>query len=301
MKGILTVIVTYNRKILLEENLQAVLSQTGDCDILVVDNHSTDGTEAMVQELMAAEANPGKNLYYIDTGANLGGSGGFAFGIKEGVKRGYKYLWIMDDDCIPDKDCLEELCRAKESLKGETGFLASRVYWKDGSQSAMNIPRIDIHRQLTDDIWNEDIQPIRIASFVSVLLSADAVRKVGLPIKEFFIWVDDWEYTERISQSYPCYAVKSSCALHKTKDNIGADIIRADKNKLDRYYYMYRNSVYYYHRQGLRGCLYLTVRNIWHMLRILFKAPDARSKRIGILIKGTMDGIRFRPGIEYVD
>ena len=104
------VIVTYNRRALLRECLSAVLSQTAACDVLVIDNHSTDGTGEMVKELMVSrEETPDgdeRDITYLNTGKNLGGSGGFSYGMKEAVKRSYEYLWIMDDDCVPERDCL---------------------------------------------------------------------------------------------------------------------------------------------------------------------------------------------------
>ena len=115
------VIVTYNRRALLKECLSAVLSQTAACDVLIIDNHSTDGTGEMVKELMASrEETPDRDerdITYLNTGKNLGGSGGFSYGMKEAVKRGYKYLWIMDDDCVPERDCLEKLLLAGDGLK----------------------------------------------------------------------------------------------------------------------------------------------------------------------------------------
>ena len=42
-----------------------------------------------------------KNVKYINTGSNLGGAGGFSFGIKQAVQQKYEYLWIMDDDTMP--------------------------------------------------------------------------------------------------------------------------------------------------------------------------------------------------------
>ena len=38
------VVVTYNRRDLLEQCLQALLGQTAPCTVLLVDNASTDGT-----------------------------------------------------------------------------------------------------------------------------------------------------------------------------------------------------------------------------------------------------------------
>jgi glycosyltransferase involved in cell wall biosynthesis len=43
------VVVTYNRKNLLEQAVQCLLQQSCPCDILVVDNASTDGTEELIK------------------------------------------------------------------------------------------------------------------------------------------------------------------------------------------------------------------------------------------------------------
>lgn len=50
--------------------------------------------------------------------------------------------------------------------------------------------------------------PAVMASFVSLFLRTEAVRQFGLPIAEFFIWSDDWEYTRRISRA-KCPAMSS--------------------------------------------------------------------------------------------
>ena len=74
------VIVTYNRKKLLKENIEALLNQTfKDHDILIVDNNSNDGTKEMVAEIQD------KRIKYYNTGKNLGGAGGFAFGLRKAI------------------------------------------------------------------------------------------------------------------------------------------------------------------------------------------------------------------------
>ena len=40
------------------------------------------------------------------------------------------------------------------------------------------------------------------------------MRQFGLPIAEFFIWSDDWEYTRRISRAKPCYVIPASRVVH---------------------------------------------------------------------------------------
>ena len=57
---IAAVIVTYNRKNLLKACVEHVIAQQGACcDVLVIDNHSTDGTKAALQPFIDAHARAG--------------------------------------------------------------------------------------------------------------------------------------------------------------------------------------------------------------------------------------------------
>ena len=47
----------------------------------------------------------------------------------------------MDDDCMPQPDALEELCRYDRKLKGRYGFFSSKVLWKDGDICKMNVQK----------------------------------------------------------------------------------------------------------------------------------------------------------------
>ena len=73
------VVVTYNRKDLLQQCVNKLQNQTCSLDILIIDNASTDGTG----ELFVGSPN---NVFYINTGANLGGAGGFSFGTKKAAE-----------------------------------------------------------------------------------------------------------------------------------------------------------------------------------------------------------------------
>ena len=291
---IAAVIVTYNRKELLEQCIEHILQQkNAACDILVIDNHSTDGTKERIQQYLDAG-----RVEYTDTGANLGGAGGFSFGIRRAVERGYDRIWVMDDDCMPEKDALAALLRADRDLMGDYGFLSSRVLWKDGTLCDMNLQRETLTRDLKS--FDRRLQPVVMASFVSLFLKRETVIELGLPIKEFFIWTDDWEYTRRISRKYPCYAVTDSTVLHLSKSNIGANIADESADRLDRFDYLYRNDVCLYRREGLRGFAYEAVRLSGHCLRVLFRAKDHKKERLQKIIGGTRKGLSFHPPIEMV-
>lgn len=298
---IAVVVVTYNRCGLLRENIEALRQQrfSGKYDVVIVDNASTDGTELMVSSLIETQGDMAlMGLHYQNTGANLGGAGGFQFGVRWAAEHGYEYIWLMDDDCIPEPTALARLWEAHLDLKGKYGWLSSQVRWKDGSICAMNVQRRTLVSNVKD--WQAPLVSCAMASFVSLFLPASVVRQVGLPIKEFFIWTDDWEYTRRISRCYPCYLVNQSLVVHKSAANLPANLANDSLERLPRYKFLYRNDVYLYRREGLMGLCYEVLRLGLHVFRVLFMGRDKKLERIRMLLVGTWSGLSFHPAIEFL-
>ncbi len=289
------VVVTYNRKELLKENIDCLLNQTEkkSLDIIIIDNASTDGTHEYINEYIVT-----KKITYINTGSNLGGAGGFQYGINYAAKNNYEFVWVMDDDCMPHPNSLEQFLRYDKKLNGNYGFLSSKVLWKNGEICTMNIQRKTMTKNIKD--FSDEIIPVVMASFVSLFVPVRVIKEFGLPIKEFFIWTDDWEYTRRISKKYKCYLITSSEVIHKSASNIGANIATDTVDRLERYNYLYRNDVYLYRREGITGFIYEIIRLSSHILKVLFKAKDNKIKRIKFIINGTRNGFKFNPKIEYV-
>ncbi len=289
-KKILAVVVTYNRKELLTECVEALLHQ--ECsflDVLIVDNASTDGTYDFIEPLLK-----NKRVIYENTGSNLGGAGGFNFGMKMATKLGYDYIWMMDDDTIVKKDSLTKLLEADEYLKGNYGFLSSTPLWTDGNICRMNKQKIKKGQKDTK------YPKISFASFVAFFIKTEVVREVGLPIKEFFIWADDMEYSYRIQKKYDCYLVTDSEVVHKTTNNIGSNIAKDDE-RIERYKYAFRNEAYISKKKGFFGLLYNFAKNCKNIIRIIFKSKKYRFKKIKIVINNCFDGLfRFNPKIEYI-
>ncbi|MBF1741999.1 MAG: glycosyltransferase [Veillonella dispar] len=294
-KSVAAIVVTYNRKDLLLENIECLKkqSESDDLDIIIIDNASTDGTDSVLQPYILD-----KSIIYINTGSNLGGAGGFNFGIGYAAKQQYKYLWIMDDDCMPNKSALKEFFNADLTLQGKYGFLSSKVLWKDNSICTMNIQRKTMFENIKD--FSTPLVPCVMASFVSLFIPVKVVKKFGLPIKDFFIWTDDWEYTRRISRNIPCYVVNNSIVIHKSNSNIGAHISTDVEERLDRYKYLYRNDVYLYKREGIKGFLYECIRLLYHSLKVIKDAKNNKFKRLLLIWKSTIQGFSFKPSIEYI-
>lgn len=293
-KKVIAVVVTYNRKELLKECINALLVQDYDnCDILIVDNASTDGTKEFIKDELQNE-----KIHYVNTGSNLGGAGGFNYGMKEAYKIGCDFMWLMDDDCIVHKDSLMELMNADSELEGNYGFLSSKVLWKDNSICKMNVQKKEFSKWLKDFETNK--QTIAMASFVSLFVKTSIVEEMGLPIKEFFIWTDDWEYTRRISRKYKCYYISKSVVTHKSKQNEGASIATVD-DRLERFNYLYRNDVVLYRREGMKGWILLYIRLALHKLRIIKSNKKDKINRIKIIDEAIKEGKNFFPDIEYLE
>lgn len=293
-KGVAAVVVTHNRKALLTRCVDCLLGQTApDLDIWVIDNASTDGTGQMLADL----AREGR-VHTANTGANLGGAGGFQYGIRLAAEQGYRYVWVMDDDSMPEPTALEALLQAADELGGRFGYLSGKTLWTDDSICRMNVQRDLKLRNITD--FTPALIPSGAATFVSLLVPVSVVREVGLPIGAFFIWADDLEYTRRISRRYPCYVVTDSVTVHACQTNNGGNISTDAPERIPRYRYAYRNEVFVYRREGLRGGARLLVRTPVHVLRVLVRSRGRRWERIRTILGGTLEGLSFRPPIEYL-
>lgn len=290
---IAAVVVTYNRLPLLRQCLAALKAQTAELSaIWVIDNASTDGTE----EAVIGMKFPG--LVYRNTGKNLGGAGGFSYGVRQAAAAGYDALWLMDDDTIPDPDALARFLEADASLQGRYGWLSSRALAPDGTDQPMNLQRTTPYRDL-EGFEGETI-PAVMASFVSLFLPTQVVRERGLPIAEFFIWSDDWEYTRRISREAPCYVVPASRVVHAMQNPGTVNIATDVPARWDRYRYFYRNDVVLYRREGWKGWLWLLAKDLWHTVQVLRDPRGKRLVRIAIIWKGFAAGVRFAPPIAYL-
>ncbi len=292
MLKVMAVVVTYNRIMLLKECVEALLNQDyKNVEILIVDNNSTDGTKVYIKELMKQYKN---RISIVCLEKNIGGAGGFYEGMKYAMKRNPDWLWMMDDDTIPEKNACTELCNAVHVIDGKIGFLSSNVYGM--KNECMNTPRMKLIQKGENGYsdWNihlsHGLVKVNSATFCSCFVSALAVKEVGLPIKEYFIWGDDTEYTLRLTKYYgQGWLVGKSKVLHKRENGQSLSIIKeSNKNRINIYFYYVRNylinmRLYYY---GYFGALIKTLHFYFIMIQILFGKSQYKRKKIVVLFKG---------------
>jgi GT2 family glycosyltransferase len=303
---IVALVITWNRKILLEKNIMSLLNQTRKVDlIIIIDNGSSDGS---LQHLKAAGLLSSDRITYLHFSENQGPAAGFVRGFKEAIKHGFDYLWVMDDDVIPDQDALQyllEACEKNFSPPHSVGFLASLVVAPNGT--VINVPELDLRRMATgypgwNQLLGQGIVKVRASSFVSVLFPRQTIKDFGLPKKDFYMWGEDSDYTLRISQTRPCYQVGKSRVIHcrSSAAMVGAHHEK-DPNRFKLLYYYYRNQFYlarcYYPAYYALNKLLMAVKAIGF---VLTDRPIVAS-RVATILRGVIAGIFFKPQTSNVE
>jgi GT2 family glycosyltransferase len=289
------VVVTYNRLPLLKECIEAVLFQTFSVSkLIIVNNASTDKTKEYLDSL----SDPIFEI--INLTKNTGGSGGFNTGIKKSIAISADWTWVMDDDTIPLPNALEELILRSDVVKS-TGFLCSKVLWSDGSIHRMNIPSPGtLHNTVYLEYIERGVLLVPTCSFVSCLINNTAIKAVGFPIADFFIWADDVEYTGRITNSgFFGIFVLTSHVTHKTSRNYAATIQDATKDIFWKFYYGERNNIYFMKREhSFLGFIKVYIKTIIEKSFLCLKNKNGGMQLLKVVLKGCIAGLFFNPKIE---
>ncbi|POZ89637.1 glycosyltransferase family 2 protein [Petrotoga halophila] len=312
------VVVTYNRKELLIECLDALLKQTRPIDAMyIIDNFSNDGTSELLKEKGYITELPPENIrvpwekefevknllngssvkvYYMRMNENIGGAGGFHEGVKRGYERGYDWLWLMDDDAEPDTESLYLLSKHFEdqSIVG----LAGTVLRPDNSIAINHRGKVDytnmfplIEKPLDEIEYTKSSCDIHVASFVGLLIRSTAVKKIGYPNKEYFIHNDDFEYCLRLSKVGKIKLIPSSKILHKeaSKQTIKE---RVPLSKLWLSYYGRRNQISLVRKYSTNKLkLYFQILiSLSRSIVGIILYDDHKIKRIKFVISSVLDG-----------
>lgn len=200
----IAIVVTFNRKELLKKVLNSLINQSVKIDhIIVVDNNSSDGTANMVCSLNSCQ------IQYHNTGANLGGAGGFFEGFTLAEKHSFDYLWLMDDDFLPNLNCLELMLE-----KNPKGIVQPIRYNLDGTCTELSPITYDLQKILSlnpkgktvksyiEDLnVTPDLIPIEAIPFEGPLIYREVIDIVGKPDPRFFIFCDDIDYAIRAKKA----------------------------------------------------------------------------------------------------
>jgi GT2 family glycosyltransferase len=201
MPTIAAVVVTYNRKMMLIQCLDALLSQSRPVErIVVIDNASTDGTGDLVKERY------GNLVQHVLLPENVGGAGGFHNGMALAYQGGYDLIWVMDDDVRPEQDCLRELLSVSSSARvlapirvSETGEIVDMAHARVTRSGKRERSRYVCHLFPNPSNLPRLIE-LENVSFEGPLFHRSVISDAGLPRSDFFILCDDAEYSWRVTR-----------------------------------------------------------------------------------------------------
>jgi rhamnopyranosyl-N-acetylglucosaminyl-diphospho-decaprenol beta-1,3/1,4-galactofuranosyltransferase len=239
---ILAAIVTHNRKDLLARCIEHINCQSRIPDsIVVIDNASTDGTQAMLGKIGVRSIKQN----------NIGSAGGWKRCIQVALDEGFDAVWLMDDDGFPDINALKILER---SLIPGISAVSSVVLNEDSINKFVfpfpilgknNLPILfSFKRKIKElnelkSVSNGGSYPFA-HFFNGALIPCTSIDKIGKIDDRYFIAGEEVDYFNRLSKIGEVRTILSAFHYHP-------DVSQRTWSKL-KFYYFIKNTIIINHK-----------------------------------------------------
>jgi len=187
--------------------------------VIIVDNGSTDSSISEIGRVFPAQR-------VVETGRNLGFSGGCNFGIQDALSRGADYVWLLNNDTIIEPTTLSHMVDAAMSVN-KVGAVGSVIYHLDDMDRIQAWGGGRINRWLGRS--RHCIAPCKIdyISGASMLLSRLALEDVGLLRESYFMYWEDADICLRLRNSgYKLIVADMSRLYHRESSSVGKGSLR---------------------------------------------------------------------------
>lgn len=276
------IVVTYNRRDVLAEALEAIAAQSwAPQSVCVVDNASQDETEEMVRRRFPT-------IDYLRLADNLGPAGGFAAGLAHHEGRDTDYFWFLDDDSQPYSHALERVLQVAQGLPrcGAVGLDGGSLRWGAPRHGGDPIPGIDAD-------LDEGVRRCDFILWDGAVMASPVVAQVGYPRTELFIMMEDIEYTNRIAVAGFDVVVLDEALIQRGHLGSGGDGSRPPPW---RGYYQTRNQLLLAreHRSPMELASW-ALRSLRFMVGAVFLL-DRKRQRVSLRLLGAWHGLRGLTG-----
>jgi len=293
------VIVTYNRLELLKECIQSAFNQTlRPYKVVVVDNASTDGTGVYLAE----QEKIFDNLIVDTSPSNLGGAGGFHRGLEVASLESSDWVVLIDDDAMLCSEYLETIAKYSSLMPNVKAF--SGTVMTDGVVITDHRKRIykgwHGHEEKVSEVeYKQDSFEYDLSSFCGITIHQSIIDAIGLPMKDFFIWCDDTEYSLRIRKETSIVNINSIWLNHKTKLN-SVSVSEYSSRLNWKRYYGFRNKTFTCLKYGYKAYIVkYDLRAIKHIISLkLHKKVEADicDYNLHMVMRGVLDGVKGKLG-----
>ena len=251
--------------------------------------------EAILKNEIPSDVTSKYPLIFIQSGRNLGFAGGNNIGIKYALsKKDFDSIILINNDTVIRKDTIKNTVSARLNY-GEKAIYGVRIYyykdpnkiWFDGGKFSMWTGRAFHlnHGKYKDEIYDlHFVKEVNFITFCYVLIPKYILENIGLLDDEYFMYVEDLDYSYRVWKSgYKLYCILNSEIWHKVGASSGGEFsyFSAFHSMKNRVKFLLKNKI-------LFGFIFLI------LSRIVTFAIYLKQGRVYILkaqIRGFLDGI----------
>lgn len=196
MKKVAVVILNFKVRDEVLECIKSVqVSRYKNIQIIVVDNNSEDGLD---DDLKGS-----KEIEFIKNKQNLGYCGGNNAGIKQALKMGADYIFILNPDTVVPKQTISDLVKlAEDSTAGMFGpkilFGDTETIWYGGGIiDTDNV--LGVHRGVDekDNGQYDEVMETEFASGAAIFVKREIFEKIGFFDEKYFLYLEDLEFCYR--------------------------------------------------------------------------------------------------------
>jgi GT2 family glycosyltransferase len=283
---------------MLPGHLEALQSQgCALSQIVVVDNASTDGTVEFVSKRY-----PNVNVIRLDK--NEGVSGGYCAGLEYALERGYDWAWLLDQDSKPVPRTVEKLLAEYEAFPEpeKLGLIAPLPVDEETGEAYPLFLWEERQRKVFPELRGGGLTLVDMVISSGSLIRLDAVRKAGLPRRDFFMDFVDYEHCLRLRRNGFLIGVVKGCAmLHTIGHPRSVTFLGRQKSWLThpawRDYYKVRNRAFVVWQEfpSPKAKAFVVYQLLKQMAGSLLYDPQ-KITRIGLMWRGFWDGVKGRLG-----
>jgi GT2 family glycosyltransferase len=201
-----------------------------DDRVIVVDNGSDDGSSDRIRE-----ACPGVEI--LQTGTNLGFSGGNNAGIRRSLELGAGYIWLLNNDTVVSRGSLSAM--VEEMHRGEqVGIVGSviRKFSEPEVVEAWGGGSVNAHLAMSRRHTGPGQGRLGYLAGASMLVRREVFEEIGLLDEAFFFYLEDVDFCSRAkARGWKLAIATGAVVLHKGGATVnGGQTMRSER--ADRYH-----------------------------------------------------------------